>query len=255
MSKFLLNLAYKHVALAAMLSLANVFREKTDLPIEQPLTVADVKPGSHVSPPLLIGFGGSLITSNYFFGFNNGYLANFKKLEPNLNSDSAYQARNRQLAGMKSKVDMNGAYQLATNWLIKTGIDLAALESKNGHKVTQRSFLKSPGTGTPLIANSNDVVWLPVFDIEWGRKEVQSQSATYFLPLLVVTIFGPTKELVEMHITDDEVIGGAKQPVKDVEKLLAIADTTFLRYDEAQKSKLVAGHATNVPPPNLVEKP
>ena len=86
MNTFLLTLAYKHVAFAAMLALANEFRESANLPIKQPLTITDVQSGSHVSPPRLMGFGGSLITSNHFFGFNNGYLANFKKLEPNLNS-------------------------------------------------------------------------------------------------------------------------------------------------------------------------
>ena len=53
---------------------------------------------------------------------------------------------------------------------------------------------------------------------------------------LKVTIFGPTKELVEMHITDDVGVGGDKQPVKDVEKLPAIVDATFLRYDDLKKT-------------------
>jgi hypothetical protein len=254
MNTFLISLAYKHVALAVMLALANDFAKKTQLPIEGNLTAKDVQSGSHVSPPRLMGFGGSVMTTNYFFGFNNGYLANFKKLEPKLNSDAAYQARNKQLAGMKSEVDSIGAFQLATNWLIKAGLDVMTLESKSGHKTTQRSFLNNP-RGAGLAESSNVVVWLPVFDIEWGKKEVRSQSATYTLPLLVVTIFGPTQELIEMHITDDAVMGGIKQPIKDVEKLLAVADATFLRYDELQKSNLVAGFATNVQPPNATAKP
>jgi hypothetical protein len=239
METFLTTLAYKHVAFVVMLALANDFCDKAQLPIERPLVIADVRPGSHVSPPRLMGFGGSVIIGSHFFGFNNGYLANFKKLEPKLNSDSAYQTRNRQLAGLKSEVDAKGAYQLATNWLIKIGIDMEALESKHGHKVAQRSFLKHSGGTQPLAGNSNDVVWLPVFDIEWGRKEVRSQSETYPLPLLVVTILGPTKELIGMHITDDSVVGGARQPINNIEKLLAIADATFLQYDELQKSNLV----------------
>ena len=239
MNTFLLTLAYKHVAFAAMLALANEFRESANLPIKQPLTITDVQSGSHVSPPRLMGFGGSLITSNHFFGFNNGYLANFKKLEPNLNSDSAYKARNIQLAGMKSKVDSDGAYQLATNWLTRAGIEVLPLESQSGHRISQRSFLKHSSNGTALNVTSNEIVLLPVFDIEWGSKEVKSSSATYPMPLLVVTVFGPTKEMIEMHITDDSVVGGAKKPIRDVDKLLDISDATFLRYDPNQKSNLV----------------
>ncbi len=244
MDKFFISLAYKYTALAAMLALANDFAQNAELHIQQPLTLGSVQPGSHVSPPRLMGFGGSVVTSNYFFGFNNGYLANFKKLEPNLNPDAAQLARNTQLAAMKSKVDADGAYQLATNWLSRAGIDIQAIESKYGHKTAQRSFPKKAETATTLTATTNAVVWLPVFDIEWGRKVVRSQSAAYHMPMLVVTVFGHTKELVEMHITDDAIVGGAKHPIKDVEKLLTIADATFMQYDGTQRSDLVARHVT-----------
>ena len=80
MDKFFINLAYKHVALATMLVLANDFIQKARIPLGQPLTARDVQSGSHVSPPRLMGFGGSIITPTHFFGFGNGYLANFKKL-------------------------------------------------------------------------------------------------------------------------------------------------------------------------------
>lgn len=232
-----------------MLALANEFAQRAQLPIEQPFTMESVQPGSHVSPPRLMGFGGSIVTSNYFFGFNNGYLANFKKVDTGLNSDAGQQARNKQLAAIKSEVDAAGAYRLATNWLMRAGIDIPALEAKYAHKTTQRSFLKNPRPAGTLTTTNSEVAWLPVFDIEWGRKEVRSQSATYPMPLLVVTVFGHTKELVEMHITDDAIVAGAKEPVKDVGKLLAIADATFLQYDEVQRSNLVAAYLKTSQPP------
>ncbi len=156
---------------------------------------------------------------------------------------------------MKSDLSTNGAYELATNWLTHLGIDIPALELRSGHKITQRSFLKNPPNAAEPSAMGRSVVSLPVFDIEWGNKEVGSQTASYPMPLLVVTVFGPTRELIEMHITDDAVVGGAKQPVKDVEKLLAIVDATFLGYNELQKGDLVAGYATNLQPSNPIEKP
>lgn len=255
MDNLSINLAYKYVALAAMLTLANDFAQKAELRTDQPFTLESVQAGSHVSPPRLMGFGGSVVTTNYFFGFNNGYLANFKKVEPNLNSDAAQEARNKQLATMNTEVNADGAYQLATNWLTQAGIDISGLESKFGHKTTQRSFLKRDRADASLTTVSNEVVSLPVFDIEWGNKELRSQSATYSIPLLVVTVFGHTKELVRMHITDDGVVGGAKQPVKDVEKLLALSDAIFLQYDEAQRSNLVSAHVTTGRPLNSTNNP
>ena len=51
MEKFLITLAYKHVAMAVMLALANDFTKKAEIPITRPLTLADVQQGSHFSPP------------------------------------------------------------------------------------------------------------------------------------------------------------------------------------------------------------
>lgn len=255
MDKFFTSLAYKYVAMTAMLALSNHFAEKAQLPIESPLNIGNIQPGSHVSPPRLMGFGGSLVTTNYFFGFNNGYLANFKKVEPNLKSDAAQQSRNRELATFKSKVDAAGAYQLATNWLTMAGIDIQAIEAKHGHKTTQRTFLKNPLATSALTSASNEVLTLPVFDIEWGRKEVRSQSATYPMPMLVVTIYGHTKELVEMHITDDSIVGGGRKPVRNVEALLAITDEEFMKYDSVQRSNLVGAYLETETPTDTPEKP
>ena len=60
------------------------------------------------------------------------------------------------------------------------------------------------------------------------------------MPAIALTIFGPTKELVELHITDDHLVPGKTQPVKDVEKLLAIKDADFTAYTEQQKSDLLS---------------
>jgi hypothetical protein len=247
MDKLLISLAYKHVAMAIMLAQANEFAHKTGLPLERPIAMADVQSESHVSPPRLMGFGGSIVTTNYGFGFSHGYLANFKKLERKISSDSALRARNSELATMVSDVDTNGAYHLATNWLTAIGVDVPAIESKYPHTVTQRFFYKNPGTTAIGRVDDNNKVALPTFDIEWGKQEVRSDSKSYAMPLMSVTVFGPTKELIEMHVLDAPRVGGVRQPIKDVEKLLAIPDQEFTGYDDLSKSNLVAQFSNSGP--------
>lgn len=239
MDKFLINLAYKHVAIAIMLAQVNEFAQKTGLPLEHPISMVDVLPESHVSPPRLMGFGGSIVTTNYGFGFSRGYLANFKKLERKVNTDSALRERNYELGRMVSDVDTNKAYHLATNWLTAIGVDIPSLESKHAHTTTQRFYYKNPETAATGRADEKNTVQLPIFEIEWGKQEVRSDSKSYAMPLLSVTVFGPSKELIEMHILDAAAVGGVGQPIRDVEKLLSIPDQVFTAFDDLRKSNLV----------------
>jgi len=241
MEKFLITLAYKHVAMAVMLALANDFTKKAEIPITRPLTLADVQQGSHFSPPRLNGFGGSVVTSNHFFGFSRGYLANFKKLEPSINSDAAQQARNEELAKSPNSLDSSGAYDFAVACLSRIGVAPVALKSNYTHKVTQRSFFpRAKGFVAAQGTGPRGSTLLPVFDIEWAFKGASAQAGPYPVPAIALTIFGPTKELVELHITDDHLVPGKTQPVKDVEKLLAIKDADFTAYTEQQKSDLLS---------------
>lgn len=48
-----------------------------------------------------------------------------------------------------------------------------------------------------------------------------------------------------MHVADDTIVGGVRQPIRDVEKLLAIPDDVFRTYSESQKRNLVVQSSTS----------
>jgi len=69
-NKLLVTAAYKYVALAVMLTNCNLFVQQTHLPLDHQLTQTNiVLSGCSVAPPRLMGFGGSIVTRKYFFGF------------------------------------------------------------------------------------------------------------------------------------------------------------------------------------------
>jgi len=54
-----------------------------------------------------------------------------------------------------------------------------------------------------------------------------------------MTVFGPTKELIEYHLFDDSLMLRPKLEIKVFERLLAITNEAFYRFDALQKSNLV----------------
>src|SRR5438105_6555911 len=91
------NLAYKYVALALMLGEANFFARQANLHLDKPFSLADALPGSHVGPPSTNDLTGSVVTTSYFFGFGQGHLANFKRMDFASASANEIKARNERL--------------------------------------------------------------------------------------------------------------------------------------------------------------
>jgi hypothetical protein len=81
-NKLLITAAYKSVAMAVMLTNCNLFVQEIHLPLDHPITQTKIiLSRCSVNPPRLMGFGGSLVTEKYFFGFGRGHLANFWQWE------------------------------------------------------------------------------------------------------------------------------------------------------------------------------
>jgi hypothetical protein len=78
---------------------------------------------------------------------------------------------------------------------------------------------------------------LPIYEISWGSIPLKSHPE-YSFPAVAMTIFGPTKELIEYHLFEDSLMLRPKLEVKDYDKLLAIPDSDFRQYDEAQRNDL-----------------
>jgi hypothetical protein len=261
MNNFFITAAYKYVALMVVLAEANFFTEKVHLPLDNPITEQDMRPGGQISPPRLMGFGGSLLTDTYFFGFGKGGLANFKKLRFEPDNEAAIRERNFRFADMKSLIGTNEAYQLATNWLIAIGVEVQALESKYPPKVTQRRYYPDAKGLVIRPEPGQRELLMPIFDLQWGNIPFVSGGRDYPMPALSLAIFGPTKELIEFHLMDRS-LSRRPEPIKDFEKLLAIPDVEFNTYTATQRSNLVIRfvhpefqylifdrtHSTNAPP-------
>jgi hypothetical protein len=236
--KLFITAAYKYVALAVMLTNCNVFVQKIHLPLDRPITQTNIiLSRCSVNPPRLMGFGGSVITKKYFFGFGHDRLANFWqwKYRP-ASSSEVLTHQNEQWAQMTSQIGTNEVRQLAENWLANLGVDVATMDGKYPCKITQEFFYKTSGSGLkPLDKNK---VPLPVFEISWGSIPLQGHPQ-YSFPAVTMTIFGPTKELVEYHLFDDSLMLRPKLEIEDFEKLLSVSDEVFHQFDGRRRRNLV----------------
>jgi len=79
---------------------------------------------------------------------------------------------------------------------------------------------------------------LPVYQVEWHGFILRSQPNRE-RAVVIVTVFGATKELVEYHVYDDSLFLRPALAIRDKEKLLSISDDDFRKFDSAKRSNLV----------------
>jgi hypothetical protein len=183
-----------------------------------------------------MGFGGSLVTEKYFFGFGHDHLANFWQWEFHAESSQNIRAQQEEWAKMTSQIGTNDVHQLALNWLADLGVDTATLEKKYPCEIKQEFFYRHPAGS--LVPLDQDKVPLPIFVLSWGAVPIRGHPQ-YSFPAATMTVFGPTKELIEYHLFDDALMLRPKLEIKDFEQLLVITNETFYRFDRLQKSNLV----------------
>lgn len=135
---------------------------------------------------------------------------------------------------MTSQVGTNEVRELALKWLTDLGVDVTTMEKKYPCKINQKFFYES-GSGNLEVQPK---VMLPIFEISWGSIPLRGHPQ-YSFPAATMTIFGPTKELMEYHLFDDSLMFLPKLAVKDPEKLLTITNEVFYKFDEIQKNNLV----------------
>jgi hypothetical protein len=231
-------LAYQYVTIAILLADANFYADKLNLPVSRPvreeyLTFKIVTPASIVRAD---GAGGRLDFEGYSVSEGSHPHCFITKLDPFEGRSIADQ--NEILSHQKSLVDSKGAYQLATNWLARIGVDVLELEKGNKLEVQQRWFW-GKGTREPRIL-------LPIFEVKWGGTRVE------------VVVDGRTKGFLSIRMLDQASF--SRRPcelVRGLDKLLAISDAEFLTYSQLGRSNLVARFAavdcqnpgqTNAPP-------
>lgn len=226
-----MTLAYKFVATMLMLVEVNLFCDRTEILHDRSFNQSDVRTGSHIGPPNLTGFSGSILTDDFFFGFGSGHLANFRKrgFMP-ADSDQAVRKRNIELSKMPSLIDEQGAYQLATNWLAALEIDVSTVEKKYRREIIQWRFY-------PNGVNEESLM-LPVYQVEWRGNILRSRPGVE-RAVVTVTVFGATKQLVDFSVLDDSLFLRPRIQIEELKKLVDLSDEQFLRLSTQEKSNLV----------------
>src|SRR5437899_2613439 len=141
MDRYFINLAYKYVALSIMLAEANYYASHLKLPIDLPIRQQDLT-ANHVSPPRQMGFAGRIDTQQFSFGFGGalGQETGTLRFVVRLNRFEKIPQRelNQKWAKMKSLINKNEAYTLATNWLAAVSVDVQSLEK--GYRPTVKQW-------------------------------------------------------------------------------------------------------------------
>jgi hypothetical protein len=233
------NLAYRYLAFALMIYQANLFCEKLDVPRKRELEIADILPGSH-NGPLSNGFSGSVLTDDYFFGFDAGHIANFYKRAYKAHTDAEVKRQNVELAKSPCLIDTNGAIALATNWLVLSGIRLSDLQTHYAMSVTQRKYFPKYQPTTSTAPISKDEVALPIFQVQWSGNYVRRGRIKLSGPVVQITVSGINKEMLEYHVYSEQLFDTQPIVIADFEKIAVIKDEEFKAYDDRQLSNFVA---------------
>jgi hypothetical protein len=185
-----ISFAYKATVVAMALTQATQLAQRLNLPCQKPISQPDVKsafvtpPG--LSKPMLPSV--SFDTRDFTFSFTDGKLHVIHGYAYN-DWDMAHY---HQWVKMPSLIDTNAAYQLATNWLSAVSVDVAALNRQYSVSVGQPHFWKNPRVDTNLVA-------LPIYQVKWGCDAGGNAQ-------VAVEIFGPTKELMDLTMTDQSFL-------------------------------------------------
>jgi hypothetical protein len=216
-------MAYKYAVISILLIEANFCAKRLDLPVKEPILASDLT-YELIAPVTTLKFGGAggrIDAGGYSFSEGHHLHCFITKVNPF--GDISTAEENRVLSRSKSLIDTNGAYRLATNWLMQIEVDVAKLERENRVQIRQRSWL--PDAGSPAQP-------LPVFELRWGNL---------MYPKVLVSIDGRNKQLLYIRLHDQGSF--SKRPVdliKNITNLLSIPDDTFIKYSALQRSNLVA---------------
>ena len=179
--------------------------EVLQIPDWQPVIGGEIV-SYHISPPRLFP-GGSFDTKDRIFGFGREGQLQFiqaRESDPSLSLDE----RHARWSNMKSLIETDQAWEVASNWLSRLDVDVTELQKSNPVHVNQEFYYAPDGNQTKVM--------LPRFEVKWGTNEMD--------PAVWVSVFGPTKQPLYIRQTDASFSRRPHGIVRDVERLLKISD-------------------------------
>lgn len=228
-------LAFKYVAIAVMLTEANFCADRLHLQENLPIKGQNLIMQNAFELGN-IGFAGRIDTTQYSFGFaHGGKIRIITKLEDNRYQSMGLYRGNQSMkefmerfSQIKSTINTNDAYRLATNWLTAIDIDVERLQKENPLKVEQQFTLSEKGGEAPC----------PLFYVKWGDEKID-ELGHGTPPVIDIMISGINGELLNLRQEDDSYSKRPAVLIKDMDKLLAIPDEEFLKYSPEERSNLV----------------
>lgn len=251
------SLAYQYVVMAVMLAHVNMLAKRCHLDEPNPIRIentVDRYASPYITP---MGFIGRITTSKYKYGFtHSGSIVVVTKLEDGKYQSMGLYRGNRSMkefmdefSKIKSTINTNDAFRLATNWLAGIDIDVSRLQKEQPVKIEQQVCHAEMGVGVPC----------PLYYVKWGKEGVD-ENGHPITPIISIMISGINGELLSLIIANDDYAKHTFKFIKDVNDLLAIPDGDFLKYTSEQRSNLVVRFSalndistdalvqTNVPP-------
>jgi hypothetical protein len=223
MTNFLaMSLAYKAVVLQLMVGEATFFARQLDLPCPKPLEIRK----SYVTRPAF-GFGGTLNTTQFFFSFGkDGRLWNIVKTDATIRDAQLWH----EIGNMPTVIDTNGAYRLATQWLSRIDVDLAALDRRCFAHIRQPKFFDPPIAPTFPLPTNAPMSTVPLFRIHWFDR-----AQTDYL-IAEMEIDGLTKGLLEWRLNDTTLSKRPPLVITNAAELNGQPDPIFKKLDQRDDS-------------------
>lgn len=180
---------YRDAALDLVLQEANQVARELQLPEELPITRSNIVTG-YIDPfgaSYIERFIGNVTTKNYAY-----YVSvddKFSYLEGTHRDEDGWKY-SAEYSWPVSQIDTNLAYQQATQWLCQARMDVAGL-NRDCEMVSQpdRDYCHSPPGK-----------FAPLYDVFWKQKTGRKDNVAE------VTLFTPTKALMEMRVEDTKYI-------------------------------------------------
>jgi hypothetical protein len=199
--------AYKEAMSKLMLSEANDYASRLNLPEQLPITTNSLMELFVTFPRMAERFGalGSLRTTNFSYGFGKGkHLCYITRLIKGGNSYD-YDA-NKPYEIDPSVVNTNAAYMLATQWLAKAFVDVGRLSTSSVVSIKPLVILH--------MATSK-------YTVEWQQGSILVNGVSMPKPVAKVVLASPQNELWTLRMEDPTFILRKPLEITNLDYLLS----------------------------------